>query len=80
MGRLIQNEVAAKEIDADDATRMNVLVPAIKEAISMYEKSYELDPDQTRLPGYIYRLYYNLDQNYHLGQEYADKAEYWKNI
>ena len=80
MGRLIQNEVATKEIDADDATRMNVLVPAIKEAISMYEKSYELDPDQTRLPGYIYRLYYNLDQNYHLGQEYADKAEYWKNI
>lgn len=80
MGRLIQNEVATKEIDADDATRMNVLVPAIKEAISMYEKSYELDPDQTRLPGYIYRLYYNLDQNYHLGQEYAAKAEYWKNI
>lgn len=80
MGRLIQNEVATKEIDADDATRMNVLVPAIKEAISMYEKSYELDPDQTRLPGYIYRLYYNLDQNYHLGQQYADKAEYWKNI
>lgn len=80
MGRLIQNEVATKEIDADDATRMNVLVPAIKEAISMYEKSYELDPDQTRLPGYIYRLYYNLDQNYHLGKEYADKAEYWKNI
>lgn len=80
MGRLIQNEVATKEIDADDATRMNVLVPAIKEAISMYEKSYELDPDQTRLSGYIYRLYYNLDQNYHLGQEYADKAEYWKNI
>lgn len=80
MGRLIQNEVATKEIDADDATRMNVLVPAIKEAISMYEKSYELDPDQTRLPGYIYRLYYNLDQNYHLGEEYAQKAEYWKNI
>lgn len=80
MGRLIQNEVAAQEETADDATRLNVLVPEIKEAIKFYEKSYELDPEQSNLPGYIYRLYYQLDQNYHLGQEYADKAEYWKNL
>lgn len=80
MGRLLQNEVAAMEDTADDATRLNVLVPKIKEAISYYEKSYELDDTQSSLPQYIYRLYYGLDQNYHLGQEYADKAEYWKNM
>ncbi len=80
MGRLIQNEVAAMEDTADDATRLNVLVPKIKDAISYYEKSYELDDTQSSLPQYIYRLYYGLDQNYHLGQEYADKAEYWKNM
>ncbi|MDE6488969.1 MAG: hypothetical protein K2L46_06780, partial [Paramuribaculum sp.] len=80
MGRLLQNEVAAMEDTADDATRLNVLVPKIKDAISYYEKSYELDDTQSSLPQYIYRLYYGLDQNYHLGQEYADKAEYWKNM
>ncbi len=80
MGRLIQNEVAAQEDSADDATRTNVLVPALKKAIEFYEKSYELDNSQNELPGHIYRLYYNLDQNYHLGPDYAAKAEYWKNL
>lgn len=80
MGRLIQNDVASKEDNADEATRINVLVPALKEAITYYEKSYELDSNQDQLPKHIYRLYYNLDQNYHLGEEYAKKAEYWNNL
>lgn len=80
MGRLLQNEVAAKEDNADDATRMNVLVPQLKDAIKYYEKSYELDDSQTELPGHIYRLYYTLDQNYHLGDEYAQKAKYWEQL
>lgn len=80
MGRLLQNEVAGKEDNADDATRMNVLVPQLKEAIKYYEKSYDLDDTQAELPGYIYRLYYNLDQNYHLGDEYAQKAKYWEQL
>lgn len=80
MGRLIQNEVAAQEDNADEDTRMNVIVPAIKKALEFYEKSYELDDSQNDLPTYIYRLYYGLDQNYHLGDEYAKKAEYWNSL
>lgn len=78
MGRLVQNGVAAKEDSADETIRTNVLVPEIKKAISLYEKSYELNPEQSEIPGLIYRLYYNLDQNYHAGSEYAAKAEEWK--
>lgn len=78
MGRFIQNEVAVMEDTADDATRMNTIVPALKEAVGYFEKSYELDDTQTDLPKLIYRIYYGLDQNYHLGNEYAEKAEYWK--
>ncbi|MCM1349088.1 MAG: hypothetical protein NC338_06700 [Firmicutes bacterium] len=77
MGRLIQNEVAAQEENADEPTRQNVLVPALKKAIEFYEKSYDLDDTQDQLSKYIYRLYYQLDQNYHLGEEYAKKAEEW---
>lgn len=79
MGRLVQNSVAEREDNADEATRNNVLVPEILKAISYYEKAYELDPDLTEIPGHIYRLYYALDTNYHAGAEYAAKAEEWKN-
>lgn len=79
-GRLLQNEVAGKEDNADEATRKNVLAPTLLEAVKNYERSYELDDSQSNLPGYIYRIYYSLDQNYHMGPEYAEKAEYWKNM
>jgi len=79
MGRLVQNSVASKEDNADEATRNNVLIPEILKAISFYEKSYELNPDQSEIPGHIYRLYYALANNYHAGDEYSAKAEEWKN-
>lgn len=77
MGRLLQNEVAAQEENADEATRQNVLAPTLIKAVEFYEKSYNLDDSRDQLANYIYRIYYQLDQNYHLGEEYAKLTEKW---
>lgn len=80
MGRLLQNSVAAQEDNADEPTRQNVLAPQLVKAAEYYEKSYELDDTQSELPGHIYRIYYSLDQNYHLGGDYAQKSKYWETL
>ena len=77
MGRLIQNSVAAQEDNADETTRQNVLAPELVKAAGYYEKSFDIDDNQTALPGHIYRLYYSLNHSYNLSQ-YADKEKYWE--
>ena len=77
MGRLIQNSVAAQEDNADETTRQNVLAPELVKAAGYYEKSFDIDDNQTALPAHIYRLYYSLNHSYNLSQ-YADKEKYWE--
>ena len=77
MGRLIQNSVADQEDNADETTRQNVLAPELVKAAGYYEKSFDIDDNQTALPGHIYRLYYSLNHSYNLSQ-YADKEKYWE--
>lgn len=73
------NTIYEAAVKADEASQDVTLSPVIKEeylkATKLFEKAYELAPDEmTQLPRVLYTLYYRL------GKGYEADAEKWQNM
>ncbi len=73
LGRIIHNRAIAVDNNIEsEAQRVEQVYPLEREAAGYFEKAYNIDENQSNIPGILYRIYYMLGDD--------DKANYWQNM